>query len=216
VVSIDSFERYQRERAAAWERQALTRARPVAGSAALAEDAHALVVRYAFLSEAPPLEEVAAMRRRMEVELAGERPGRYHPKLGYGGLVDVEFVVQWFSMRHGDDPTVRLANTRAALRALRAAGYLSEDDAHVLTAGQSFFRSVGQALSLLDESAEPVVFEGGRYADRISRRLGLRDRDGERKGEVLFSTWRRHAEAVRSVFERIIAPVGTTAPWSRG
>jgi len=213
VVSIDAFDRYQRERGAAWERQALTRARPVAGSAALAEDARALVERHAFGAAPPPAEDVASMRRRMEVELAGERPGRYHPKLGYGGLVDVEFVVQWLSMRHGDDPTVRLANTRSALAALRAGGHLSEDDAHVLEAGQSFFRRVGQALALLDDTAEPVVFEGGRPADRVSRRLGLRDRDGERRGEVLFSTWKRHALDVRTVFERLVAPVGTHPPW---
>ncbi len=213
VVSLEAFDRYQREEAAPWERQALTRARPIAGHTALAEQARAIVERHAFLSGAPPGEQVAEMRRRMEVELAGEGPGRYHPKLGYGGLVDVEFVVQWLSMRHGDDPTVRLANTRQALAALRTGGYLSEDDAHILESGQAFFRSVGQALALLDDTAEPLVFEGGRHADRIVRRLGLRDRDGAHASEVLFTTWRAHASAVREVFERIVAPVGTTPPW---
>jgi glutamate-ammonia-ligase adenylyltransferase len=149
----------------------------------------------------------------MEVELARERTGRYHPKLGYGGLVDVEFVAQWLSMRYGDDPAVRLSNTRAALRALREGGYVNDDDAHVLEAGRAFFRSVGQALALLDETAEPLVFEGGRPADRSARRQHLRARDGERADQVLFSEWRRNGEAVRAVFERIIAPVGTTPPW---
>ncbi len=213
VVSLDAFDRYQRERAAVWERQALIRARPIAGDATVAERVQELRVQHAFSRGTPDPVEVSAMRKRMEVELAAERTGRYHPKLGYGGLVDVEFTVQWLQMRHGDDPTVRLPNTHAALAALRDGGYLQPEDAAVLEEARAFLRGIAQALALLDDHAEGVIFEGGRHADLIARRLRIRDRDGARADEVLFRTWRHHAEGAREVFERVIAPVGTRPPW---
>jgi glutamate-ammonia-ligase adenylyltransferase len=155
------------------------------------------------------------MRQRMELELAGERRGRYHAKLGYGGLLDVEFVVQWLQMRHGDDEAVRTPGTWDALRALAARGHLEVADADALGRGWELSRGCIQTLRLRDEAAEPYLYEGGREVEQLARRLGLRDRDGQRASDVLVSTWRRSAAAVREVFERIVAPVGTAAPWER-
>jgi len=153
------------------------------------------------------------MRRRIETELAGERADRYHPKLGWGGLVDVEFVVQSLQIRHGDSVAMRSPRTLSALSALREAGYVSTRDAEGLEEGYLFFRSVEQALKLLDESHEPVLWLGSRVADRVARRMGLRDRDAQRATDVLLATWKRRAHELRDVFERLVAEVGTSPPW---
>lgn len=213
VVSLAAFDQYHATRAAAWERQALLRARPIAGEPALAERVRDRLEAIAHGGEPPLPDELARLRGRMETELAAERPGRYHAKLGYGGLTDIEFVVQWLTMRHGDDPRLRVPGTRQAIDALARAGHLDATDAEALVLGHEFFRGVGQALRLSDEGAELVVYEGGRVAEQVARRLGLRDRDGERARDVLLSEWRRRAREVRGVFERIIAPVGTTPGW---
>jgi [glutamine synthetase] adenylyltransferase / [glutamine synthetase]-adenylyl-L-tyrosine phosphorylase len=213
VVSLRSFDRYHATRAAPWERQALIRARPVAGDPALASMAQERFERIAFTGEPTPGPELARLRARMERELSGERPDRYHPKLGYGALVDVEFVVQWLQMRHGADPTVRTPRTLDALRALATAGHIGTGQAETLEGGWRFFRRVEQALKLLDETREAVLPTRGPVPARLARRLGLRDRDGVRPREVLLATWRRHAERVREVFEAVVGPVGTKAPW---
>jgi glutamate-ammonia-ligase adenylyltransferase len=213
VVSLAAFDQYHATRAAAWERQALLRARPVAGEPSLGERVRARLSEIAYGGEPPERAEVARIRARMETELARERPGRYHAKLGYGGLTDIEFVVQWLTMQHGDDPRLRVAATRPALEALVRTGLLTPSDGEALILGHQFFRGVGQALRLSDESAELVVYEGGRVAEQVARRLGLRDRDGERASDVLISTWKRRARAVREVFERVIASVGTVPGW---
>lgn len=215
VVSLAAFERYHEMRAAAWERQALIRARPVAvaGDPALAERAAARLESLAYEGGAPPGEDIASMRHRMEDELAGEKRGRYHPKLGYGGLVDVEFVVQWLQMRHGTDRSVRRRHTIEALEALRAAEHVTAADAEALEQGYTFFRSVEQTLRLLDESREPVLVTGGPLAERVARRLGIRERDGRAPRDVLVDTWRRRATEVRDIFERLVSPVGSAAPW---
>ena len=215
VVSVAAFDRYHEGRAAPWERQALVRARPVAGDPELSAHVASRFAHHAFGAGPIPNDEVARMRRRIETELAFERPDRYHPKLGWGGLVDAEFVVQSLQIRHGAErpDAVRSPNTLAALSALRAGGHLSVADAEGLEEGYRFFRSVEQALALLDETHEPALFPGSRVADRVARRIGLRDRDGEPAREVLVTTWKRRASELRSIFERSIAPVGTEPPW---
>jgi glutamate-ammonia-ligase adenylyltransferase len=152
------------------------------------------------------------MRGRIERELAGEARGRYHPKLGFGGLVDVEFAVQWLQMRHGATGAIRLRRTRDALRALRETGFVRAADADVLDDGYQLFRSVEQAMRLLDDKREPTLARGGRMAAYVARQLGIQDRDGHPAHRVLIDTWERRAEEVRSVFERVIGPV-STRPW---
>jgi glutamate-ammonia-ligase adenylyltransferase len=221
VVSRGAFERYQQRDAAPWERQALVRARIVAGDPALGAEVAAIAAHAAFARGAPEPAELARLRRRMEAELAGEKAGRYHPKLGHGALVDVEFVVQFLQMRHGGDATVRLTGTLDAIGALRRAGHLGVPDAEALTEAWAFFRGIEQMFRLLDETREPVLsfpasradIAGGRRAEQVARRIGVRDRDGVRRVDVLHATYARTALEVRRIFERLVAPVGLDAPF---
>jgi [glutamine synthetase] adenylyltransferase / [glutamine synthetase]-adenylyl-L-tyrosine phosphorylase len=214
VASLRAFDQYHAAQAQPWERQALIRARPVAGDAALAAMVRARFERLAFEGPVVPPEELARVRARIETELSGERPDRYHPKLGFGALVDVEFVVQYLQMRHGSEPAVRAPRTLEALAALRAARHVGRTQAEALEEGWRFFRRVEQALRLLDETREAVLATQGPLGARVAARLGLRDRDGMRPPQVLLATWRRHAEEVRSIFEAVVAPVGTSPPWA--
>ncbi|MFQ3666089.1 MAG: bifunctional [glutamate--ammonia ligase]-adenylyl-L-tyrosine phosphorylase/[glutamate--ammonia-ligase] adenylyltransferase, partial [Sphingomonadaceae bacterium] len=93
AVSLESFARYQREEAELWETLALTRARPVSGSAgAQAEADRVLDGLLAQPREAEAVRRAAiAMRRLMEEH---KKPASaYDVKLMKGGLVDLEFVV---------------------------------------------------------------------------------------------------------------------------
>ena len=60
--------------------------------------------KIAYERGAPDPERVHHLRMRMENELAREAPHRYDVKLGRGGIVDVEFAVQWLQMKHGQRP----------------------------------------------------------------------------------------------------------------
>ena len=215
VVSVEGFERYHQRHAAAWERQALLRARVVAGDALLAGQFTALAAHIAYDAPAEPGEQLANMRRRIEEELAREQVDRHHPKVGYGALVDVEFITQYLQMVHGADHAVRHRNTLDALRALRERGYLGARDAEALEEAYLFFREVEQSLALLDEAGQASLLFPGPRADAVARRLRIRERDGHAPGRVLRDVWRREATEVREIFERIVAPVGIEAPWGR-
>lgn len=135
--SLEGFRSYWEHYAEVWERQAMTRARTVAGDLALGER---------LLADLAPRvwdggltdDETRAIRRmkaRIENERipAGEDPD-FHLKLGRGTLSDVEFTVQLLQLRHD----VRAPGTVAALESLRAAGHLSGDDAHTLSESYEF------------------------------------------------------------------------------
>jgi glutamate-ammonia-ligase adenylyltransferase len=97
VSSLASYADYQRERAWTWEHQALVRARGIAGAASLLAEVE--LVRGETLSrprDADTLRaDVVQMRQRMRAELDRTDAARFDLKQGEGGLVDLEFLLQW-------------------------------------------------------------------------------------------------------------------------
>ncbi|MET0654382.1 MAG: bifunctional [glutamate--ammonia ligase]-adenylyl-L-tyrosine phosphorylase/[glutamate--ammonia-ligase] adenylyltransferase, partial [Pseudoxanthomonas sp.] len=101
VSSLSSYREYQRERAWTWEHQALVRARAIAGDAALLGEFDA--IRAQTLSQSREVrklkEEVANMRLKMRAELDRSDAARFDLKQGEGGLVDLEFLLQYLVLR---------------------------------------------------------------------------------------------------------------------
>ena len=130
VSSLASYGDYQRERAWTWEHQALVRARCVAGDAALAEGFEQ--VRTAILARVRDAvllrEDVVSMRARMRAEL--DRGGDlFDLKQGEGGLVDLEFLLQYLVLREAARHPALLGPraTPLLVRALAQAGILDGD-----------------------------------------------------------------------------------------
>ena len=157
VVSFDALATYHAREARLWERQALLRARAVAGDAALFERAAREVLEpslFRAVDRKEAARELLAMRERMEREIADESNARYNSKLGRGGLVDVEFAVQFLQLVHGSShPSVRHASTMAALSELRRQGLLRESEAEPLARGYRFLRRVESRLRIVRDRA---------------------------------------------------------------
>jgi len=122
VVSVESFERYQRESAWTWEHMALTRARTVYGSADARIAVDALIADVL----AQPRDRAIVRRDvvKMRADIAqNKRPlGVLDVKLGDGGLVDLEFAVQFEQLASGRGLTPDLgAATEALFPSLRGA-----------------------------------------------------------------------------------------------
>ncbi|PRH81462.1 bifunctional [glutamate--ammonia ligase]-adenylyl-L-tyrosine phosphorylase/[glutamate--ammonia-ligase] adenylyltransferase [Arenimonas caeni] len=142
VSSLESFADYQRQRAWTWERQALVRARPIAGAAPVRAAFERIRSETLCAPREPAAlrEDVLAMRRRMRGELDRSGPGRFDLKQGEGGLVDLEFLVQALVLRHaGEHPLLcEPRDTPSLLRALDSVGVLPAGqlqpllDAHAL------------------------------------------------------------------------------------
>ncbi|HEY3282321.1 MAG TPA: hypothetical protein VGN26_08625 [Armatimonadota bacterium] len=135
AASLGACERYYRERAMTWEKQALLKARFVAGDASVAERFFRLVEPYVFPVVVPGsvVEEVRAMKRRVERERVPEAQRAGHLKLGSGGLSDIEWTVQLLQLLHGGrEPSVRRQGTLEALPALLGARLLETEEAEAL------------------------------------------------------------------------------------
>ena len=111
AVSLDAFERYQREEAWTWEHMALCRARPVFGSAEVRERSAAIIAE--ILRMPRDRAKIAADAARMRAEMEAHKPPRsaLDVKLGPGGLIDLEFAVHVLQLtRHvGLDPNLETA-----------------------------------------------------------------------------------------------------------
>lgn len=97
VSSLDAFERYQMDDAWVWEHQALVRGRYISGNRSIGDAFEK--IRGTVLSQSRDRLElrsaVFAMRQRMRSELDQSHTGQFDLKHGVGGIVDIEFMVQY-------------------------------------------------------------------------------------------------------------------------
>ncbi|MDH5824923.1 bifunctional [glutamate--ammonia ligase]-adenylyl-L-tyrosine phosphorylase/[glutamate--ammonia-ligase] adenylyltransferase [Luteimonas sp. RD2P54] len=152
VSSLASYGEYQRERAWTWEHQALVRARCVAGDDSLCRE-FGEVRRAALARPRDPAElrtEVAKMRARMRAELDRSGPGGFDLKQGEGGLVDLEFLLQYLVLREAHAHPALLAPraTPALLQALSEAGLLDTATADALIQAHATLLALGLERSL--------------------------------------------------------------------
>jgi len=175
VTSYHAFDDYQRQRGSntawTWEHQALTRARWCAGDAALAarfEDTRRGVLS-SVRDVAALQEEVVTMRQRLR-DAHPCAPEAFDIKHSHGGMIDVEFAVQFLVLAHSHaHPALmdNLGNIALLVRAAQA-GLIPADVAE--TAGQAYreLRRI-QHRARLNEA--PTVLSG----DALQAALHHRD-----------------------------------------
>jgi len=211
VTTLESFERYHAESAQSWERQALIKARVVAGDAALGARLEEAARRFAYDRPWEPsiAREIGRIRARMEKEIAREKPGVFNVKTGRGGIVDVEFVVQLLQLRHGSgDAMLQAPNTLAALEALRRQGLLPAPDAEDLREGYTFLRTLEDRLRLLRNRSTSELESEEPELEKLARRLGYTDRPGQLPAAALLAEYRERTERIRAIYERVFGETG--------
>ena len=212
VSRLSRFAEYHERRAQPWERLALVRARVVAGDPAFGAAVAAEIERLAY-DRPPPSdlrERALRMRRRMEAEVAREGPGRYNPKTGRGGLVDIEFIAQVLQIEHGGaspNRALRTPNTLEAVDALGAEGLLPGADR--LADAWRFLRRLEHRIRVMRAQAVPELRTATGALGRLARRLGDRSTgvapDDPGPGDRLLQDYLRTTEAVRA---RLISVFG--------
>lgn len=150
--SVDSYVRYYQEWAEPWELMALTRARPVAGDAALGTIFLAQIEPILWRKSLPAevTHAIRLVKARVETERIGpDEDPDFHLKLGPGSLSDIEFLTQLLQLQQGGrDPSLRSPNTMATLAALRDAGHISATDFEALSVSYEFCTRVRLRLHL--------------------------------------------------------------------
>ncbi|MEO8366468.1 MAG: bifunctional [glutamate--ammonia ligase]-adenylyl-L-tyrosine phosphorylase/[glutamate--ammonia-ligase] adenylyltransferase [Pseudoxanthomonas sp.] len=152
VSSLPSYREYQRERAWTWEHQALVRARGIAGDESLQAEFETIRAQTLAQSRDPHAlgEEVGKMRLKMRAELDRSDAARFDLKQGAGGLVDLEFLLQYLVLRESAAHAALLVSrdTPGLIEAAADAGLLDGILAPALMQVHSIFVGEGLACTL--------------------------------------------------------------------
>ncbi|WP_415902581.1 bifunctional [glutamate--ammonia ligase]-adenylyl-L-tyrosine phosphorylase/[glutamate--ammonia-ligase] adenylyltransferase [Neptuniibacter sp. QD29_5] len=160
VSSLKAFSDYQHKEAWTWEHQALVRARVVAGDAALKEkfeEVRAEILKLPREDE-KLLEEVTEMREKMRDHLGSkgndEENPVFHLKHDRGGIVDIEFIVQYLVLRNaGKCPSLyEFTDNIRILDAAEQIELISQDTAETLREAYKAYRAAGHRQTLQDRS----------------------------------------------------------------
>ena len=201
VSSLAGWTRYHQESARLWERQALTRLRPVAGDPALG--ARAAAVASAFAYAGVDAAELAAAMTAMRDKIERETAGAASPvdlKAGRGGLIDIEFASQYLQLVLGpEEPQLRTPST---LEALRAAVRLVPDLAGhcaLLADAYLYLRRIEHRIRIVHDASAQRLPADAVELDKLARRLGLGD------GRALDAAYRRWTGEVRRAYDAVLA-----------
>ncbi len=189
--------------AAAFERQALIKLRPVAGDEALARSV--LAHRDGFVWSDVPWDRANALhlRERQVRELVP--PGRFNVKYSRGALVEVEYSVQYLQIQHGrDHPELRTPSTLEALERLRSLGFLAEDEHRDLRDAYVFWRRVADGLRMVRGNARDLLLpaDGSEALGLLARRLGYPEAGWSEAGAALTADVAAHRGRVSAIFDR--------------
>jgi glutamate-ammonia-ligase adenylyltransferase len=201
--SLGAYATYYERWSHTWEAQALLRAAPLVGDADLAARFLALVEPVRHPPDGLPDAQVTEVRRikaRVEKErLPRGTDPRLAPKLGPGGLADVEWTVQLLQLRHaGRVPALRTTGTLAALAAARDAGLLDAADAEVLETAWTLASRVRDGLVLVRGKPAVALPSSGRELAGLARALGY----PAGAHADLLEDYRRATRRARAVVER--------------
>ncbi len=215
VSSLAALREYHAREAQLWERQALIKARAVAGDPGVGAAVEALcreVVYGAGAAQRPDAAttaaEIARLRARMEREIAREQGARVNFKSGRGGLVDIEFIAQLLQLVHGPTaPALRVRTAREALAAALELGLLAPDDHAVLDDAYRFLRQLEARLRIVqDRSLSELSLDDAPEMEKLARRMAMVGKNGESPGAALRIEYLAQTQRVRTIYERMFPP----------
>jgi [glutamine synthetase] adenylyltransferase / [glutamine synthetase]-adenylyl-L-tyrosine phosphorylase len=210
VTSLESFLDYHRKESQIWEKQALTKARVVLGDEGLAGQLHDVIRHtiYGATIDDEGRQEIYRLRMRMENELAREKDGSYNIKTGRGGMVDVEFAVQYLQLREGYRcPELRTTSTVVALKEISTTELLPDGSAQTLLTGYKFLRKLENRLRIINDYSTNDLAGSSAYLNKLARRLGY-DPKLKNPGVALICDYEETTGKIRDVFDRLFLVEG--------
>jgi [glutamine synthetase] adenylyltransferase / [glutamine synthetase]-adenylyl-L-tyrosine phosphorylase len=192
VVTLERYESYFRERAQNWEKQSLTKARVLSGPHARAAER---IIENAWNSLRDDPEwrsNLASMYDRIVRERGKHDSDLIAFKAGRGGLIAIEFIVQYLEIQSGK----REPNTLDAIAAV--ADQLSPTETVDLTQDYLFFRKMESVLRRIENISVSQLPSSIPDQEKIAHRLGFPDR------ATMIDDQRSRRQRIESLFQRIV------------
>ncbi|MDR4481037.1 MAG: hypothetical protein R3B37_14980 [Nitrospira sp.] len=189
--------------AAPFERQAMIKLRAVVGDAGLGKQVEGHRDRYVYSGEPWDLAIALDLRRQQLKQLV--EPGTVNVKHSAGGLVDVEYAIQYLQLMHGHQhKSLRTSNTMQALSGLVACGLVTRQDGEHLRKAYLFIRMLIDGLRMVRGNAKDLVLPPADSEEFIflARRVGYTTEDWQAGARHLQTDIEEHMSATKRFFER--------------
>lgn len=189
--------------AAPFERQSLIKLRPVAGDPALGKQVEAHRDSYVYSGAAWGLPTALDLRRQQLKQLV-ER-GTVNLKHSPGGIVDIEYAIQYLQIMHGHRlPVLRTPNTMQALAGLVECGIVTRQDGENLRKAYFFIRMLIDGLRMVRGNAKDRILPPADSDEFIflARRVGYTTDDWQAGARHLQTDIEEHMRKTREFFEK--------------
>jgi glutamate-ammonia-ligase adenylyltransferase len=201
VRSFTSMENYYAGYGETWERMALIKARGVAGDQELLYEFNQRLQPFIFprIVSTDLLDEIVTLKVRIEREIVGLADLHRNVKLGYGGIREIEFILQTMQLLHGArNAFLQERNSLKTLIALEQLNILPPDEVRMLREAYIFLRAVEHRLQIQNEQQTHTLPAPREAWLGIARTLGFDDVPAFAEALHL------HTSRVRSVFDRLL------------
>ena len=219
AMPLEGYQHYYDNTALIWERQALTRARPVAGDmegvgARFLDIAHGFAYGQPLTPEG--IAEIVRTRQRKEAQATRKPTTRRrrrgqtrtpapNVKSGYGGLVDIEFAVQTLQLVHGSGaPAIREQNTLLAADRLHDIGVLTAAQREALSEAYQYLRRVENALRIVHDRPLDALPTNRSELEQLARRLGYAHTEENPADAAFLEDYGKWTEMTRSLFNELL------------
>ncbi|MGD8724736.1 MAG: bifunctional [glutamate--ammonia ligase]-adenylyl-L-tyrosine phosphorylase/[glutamate--ammonia-ligase] adenylyltransferase, partial [Desulfobacterales bacterium] len=173
VSHAEGFRDYQQNQAWTWEHQALIKARPILGDPALID--HFNHTRDAVLArqrnKRELQHEITRMRSRMRQELLKPEAGMFDLKQDTGGMVDIEFLVQYLVLlkSHEYPDLLQWTDNVRLIQTLIKTGAIDEYTAHILKHAYLIYRAAAHQASLQEKPAKATAEKFSHLRNRVAK-----------------------------------------------
>lgn len=200
ATSLRGAEVYFESWGQSWERTALLKGRPVAGSIALGEQLLKTLEPFIFRRylDYGMVEDMKGMKQRIDQSLARKQEGDSNLKLGRGGIREIEFFIQALQVVHaGKNPDLRIRNSLEALDRLLAEKLILEQDHKTLKEAYIFLRDCEHRIQMVQEGQTHSLPSRPEDMRALARRCGFSE------SEPFLEELNRHREAVSTLFHSL-------------
>ena len=204
--SLRSAEVYYESWGQMWERAAMIKARPVAGSISLGEEFLSMIRPFVFRKylDFTAIEEIKSMKEKIDLSLLRRNPDAIDVKLGAGGIREIEFFCQALQLIHaGKDASIRERNTLLTLTALLSRKYIKEDEENSLKQAYKFLRDLEHRIQIVEGRQSQAIPPSVDALERLARMMGFADTKGKKAGEFFWEEYRRITHTVHEIFRSL-------------
>lgn len=207
--SLEEYEKYYTARGQVWERLALLKASPVAGSYEVGQAFLKLVKRFVLGAGGKMdrekalaiVQDVRAVKDMIDAKMADRGHAQRNVKLGTGGIREIEFFVQTVQVLAGRNvPAILDRSTLGSLNRLAQKKLLSNEDRDALTAAYLFLRDVEHKLQMVHDLQIHALPESSDELKRCAIRMGYGTEDRKKAAESFQADHQRHTEMVHRAF----------------